>query len=57
METQHQETIKTGLWTHAMKWMVAVPIFASLMALLTKKAFFGNSLWEALRCTGEGGAL
>ena len=58
METQPQpqEAPKTGLWTHAAKWMIAVPMFASLMAFVTTKDFFGNSIWEALRATGESAA-
>ena len=58
METQPQpqETPKAGIWTHATKWMIAVPMFASIMAFVTTKSFFGNTIWEALRATGESAA-
>lgn len=55
METrpQQQDVTKTGIMTLATKWMVTLPMFATLMAFVTTQEFFGNSLWEALRATGD----
>jgi hypothetical protein len=56
METQPQITPKTGILTHVTKWMIALPMFAALMAYVTTKSFYGNALWETLRATGDSAA-
>ena len=53
VELENEEKPNAGFGNLLTKWLVAMPMFSSLMVLLTNEQFFGNSVWESLRATGN----